>query len=128
VLHPAGDRVLLIHHAKLGLWLQPGGHVEPGDETIMGAARREILEETGVADITPVVSGLVDIDIHEFPESGGQPFHRHFDLRFGFVSARESLGASDEVLAARWATAADIHDLALDRSVLRPVGKLLAGG
>jgi ADP-ribose pyrophosphatase YjhB (NUDIX family) len=40
-------RVLLLYHAKLGLWLPPGGHVEHG-ELPDDAAVREVLEETGV--------------------------------------------------------------------------------
>lgn len=39
--------VLLHKHRKLGLWLPPGGHVEPG-ELPDDAATREVLEETGV--------------------------------------------------------------------------------
>lgn len=40
---------LLLHrHRKLGLWLPPGGHVDP-DEIPDDAAVREVLEETGVA-------------------------------------------------------------------------------
>ncbi len=40
-------RVLLIRHEKLGVWIYPGGHVEP-DETPSEAVRREFLEETGL--------------------------------------------------------------------------------
>lgn len=39
--------VLLHRHAKLGLWLPCGGHVEPG-ELPDDAAVREVLEESGV--------------------------------------------------------------------------------
>lgn len=41
------NSVLLHRHAKLGLWLPPGGHVEAG-ELPDDAAAREVLEETGV--------------------------------------------------------------------------------
>ncbi|MGH3145591.1 MAG: NUDIX hydrolase [Rubrobacter sp.] len=41
-------RVLLHHHRKLGMWLPPGGHIEI-DELPDDAARREVLEETGLA-------------------------------------------------------------------------------
>lgn len=41
-------RVLLIFHAKLGVWLGPGGHVEPGESPDQ-AALREVREETGLA-------------------------------------------------------------------------------
>jgi ADP-ribose pyrophosphatase YjhB (NUDIX family) len=41
------DRVLLHFHRKLGLWLPPGGHIEP-HELPDDAALREVAEETGV--------------------------------------------------------------------------------
>ena len=42
------DRVLLHKHPKLGIWLPPGGHIEP-NELPEEAAIRETLEESGVA-------------------------------------------------------------------------------
>ena len=42
------SQVLLHRHRKLGLWLPPGGHVEP-HELPDDAAVREVSEETGVA-------------------------------------------------------------------------------
>jgi len=41
-------RILLLLHRKLGVWLGPGGHVEPG-EGPDEAALREVMEETGLA-------------------------------------------------------------------------------
>ncbi len=41
-------RVLLHQHAKLGLFLPPGGHIEP-NELPDNAATRETLEETGIS-------------------------------------------------------------------------------
>jgi len=40
-------RVLLIKHRRLGTWLPVGGELNPG-ETPLEAARRELLEETGL--------------------------------------------------------------------------------
>lgn len=48
-----GWRLGLVRHPLLGQLLQPGGHVEPG-ENAAEAARRELVEETGVeADFLP---------------------------------------------------------------------------
>lgn len=125
VLHPDGDRVLLVHHAKIGIWVQPGGHVDPGDAAPLDGARREIAEETGVVGLTPVSEGMFDLDIHVFPEGAGQPEHRHLDLRFAFVAVDDRLEPAAEVLEALWVTPRELDGLGVDRSVRRPVGKLL---
>lgn len=41
------DQVLLVDHKKSGLWLPPGGHVEPGEHP-KEAAKREAQEELGI--------------------------------------------------------------------------------
>lgn len=41
------NKVLLIHHKKLNLWLPPGGHIEK-DETPDDAVTREFKEELGL--------------------------------------------------------------------------------
>ena len=34
VVSPDGTKVLLVEHARLGRWLQPGGHIEADDRTV----------------------------------------------------------------------------------------------
>jgi 8-oxo-dGTP pyrophosphatase MutT (NUDIX family) len=41
------QKILLIKHKKLGIWLAPGGHIE-ADELPHQAAEREVWEETGI--------------------------------------------------------------------------------
>lgn len=125
VVHPDGDRVLLIHHGKIGIWVQPGGHVDPTDTDLIEAARREVAEETGITELHPIADGLFDIDVHVFPESPGQPRHLHFDLRFGFVAGDAAITPVDEVRDCRWVAWEDLASLGAGRSVLRPVGRLL---
>src|SRR5579859_2490105 len=48
VLHPDGQKVLLMHHHRHQRWLLPGGHVEEDDVTLSDAAKREAIEETAV--------------------------------------------------------------------------------
>jgi 8-oxo-dGTP diphosphatase len=44
---------LLLYHSKLGMWLYPGGHVEP-DEEPQDAGLRELAEEAGI--VVPLLS------------------------------------------------------------------------
>ena len=58
-------KVLLIKHKKLGKWLNPGGHIEPG-ELPHQAAEREFFEETGVRVKAVDVVGMFDEEATEF--------------------------------------------------------------
>lgn len=96
VLDAARARVLLLHHARLHRWLQPGGHGE-GETDPRAVALREIEEETGLAaaQLTALAPAgapaerarLFDVDVHRIPERKGEPAHDHLDLRYAFVAA-----------------------------------------
>ena len=59
VLSPDGSRTCLVLHGRVGLWMQPGGHLEPGDATMGLAAAREVQEETGLTGhVLPEIAGL----------------------------------------------------------------------
>jgi 8-oxo-dGTP pyrophosphatase MutT (NUDIX family) len=125
VLSPARDALLLILHKKLGLWLQPGGHIEPSDASLAAAARREVAEEVGLALPTSAEGAVFDLDIHRIPARRDEPEHEHFDVRFLFQAPTLSFTTNDEVVAARWAPLAEIDRLTTDESVLRVARKLV---
>lgn len=93
----SGDRTLLLWHARLRMWLPPGGHCEPNEDPVE-AARREALEESGIeVDVIPP-AGLIRCsgprvlpppavilieDIHR----DDQPYHQHIDHVY-FTRAR----------------------------------------
>lgn len=84
-------RVLHVKHIALDRWLLPGGHVEPDDKTLFGAALREVHEETGIpadalTNLPDVDEVPIDIDVHPIPPSQakGEPAHWHFDFRYAF--------------------------------------------
>lgn len=101
VLSADGSAVLLTLHPRVGAWLQLGGHCEPSDTTLAGAALREATEESGIDGLT--ISPLpIHVDVHPITCSLGIPT-RHFDVRF---AVRAPAGAtpvrSDESLDLRW--------------------------
>jgi 8-oxo-dGTP pyrophosphatase MutT (NUDIX family) len=124
VLSPEGDAVLLIFHKKLGIWVQPGGHVEASDASLAAAARREVAEEVGLTLPFEAQASVFDIDIHAIPARKDEPPHEHFDVRFCFQSPTRSIAINDEVVDARWAPLAQIDQLTTDESVLRAIRKL----
>ena len=83
---------LLIFHPKFKKWLPPGGHVEP-NESPADAARREVLEETGM-EIEWIRDERVWVQTENaqsferpfaclaerVPESETEPAHEHLDF------------------------------------------------
>jgi 8-oxo-dGTP pyrophosphatase MutT (NUDIX family) len=88
VLSADRRRVLLTLHRKLQRWLQLGGHCEPDDPALAAAARREAVEESGIAalrlDPVPVL-----LSRHEVPCGPVRPAH-HLDVQY---VARADVGA-----------------------------------
>lgn len=80
VLDHSGQHVLLTLHPRVGRWLQLGGHCEPGDVSLAGAALREAREESGM-DGLRIDSEPLHLDVHPITCSLGVPT-RHFDVRF----------------------------------------------
>jgi len=119
-------RLLLIHHKALGRWLQPGGHAD-GDPDLRAVARREVLEETGLAALDLVTPRPLDLDIHAIPARGCVPAHFHYDVRFLFEADSDLAlqGDDREVHGAAWVELSDLDRLGLDASVLRPARRIL---
>jgi ADP-ribose pyrophosphatase YjhB (NUDIX family) len=101
LLDSTGTDVLLTLHPRLGRWTQLGGHCEDGDADIAAAARREAVEESGIATLT-VEPQLAAIHVHALTCSLGVPTH-HLDLQFiAHAPAGAQIACSSESLDLRW--------------------------
>ena len=100
IVGPRG--IVLLKHRRLGIWVQPGGHIDDG-ETPAEAALREAVEETGLA-CTLVTDEIVHVDVHPGPRG-----HTHLDLRYLMHAPdsdpRPPAGESQECYWFGWADA-----------------------
>ncbi|HUY64545.1 MAG TPA: NUDIX domain-containing protein [Acidimicrobiales bacterium] len=108
-----GRRGTVLHlHKRLHHWMQPGGHVDPG-EGPSEAARREAQEETGLSLRHPDGGPrLIHLDVHD-AASG----HEHLDLRYLLLAddadPAPPPGESPEARWFSWEEAQEMADVAL---------------
>jgi 8-oxo-dGTP pyrophosphatase MutT (NUDIX family) len=118
------SKILLVLHAKLGRWLQPGGHAD-GEENVLAVARREAEEETGLKKLHTLSPAIFDLDIHPIPARPNFPAHLHYDVRFLLqASEREKLVISEESTGLRWFSLKEIPGLTgNNKSIMRMLVK-----
>ena len=118
-----GDHFLLVHEAKHEQgWCVPAGRVEPG-ETLIMAAVRETLEETGV----PIVlDGILRIEHLPRPEGTARvriifAGHPAADVPPKSIADEESLGAA-------WFSLDELDDLPLRGPEVREILRYVHDG
>ncbi len=108
-----GRRGTVLHlHKRLARWMQPGGHIDPGEEPSV-AARREAIEELGLEVAHPEGGPrLIHLDVHEAALG-----HTHLDLRYLLLGSSDDPhpppGESPEARWYDWDEAAATADEAL---------------
>lgn len=126
VVNKERTKTLLVHHAKLDRWLQPGGHFEPGEWQPVEAATREVREETGLLTTWPgPLPRLLDVDVHAIPARNADPGHYHYDLRYLLVApdGAEAV-AGDGTRAVKWVGPEEVDALGLDPALKRALKKV----
>jgi 8-oxo-dGTP pyrophosphatase MutT (NUDIX family) len=106
-------------HKRLNMWLQPGGHIEDGEDP-PAAALREATEETGLVVAHPAAGPLFfHVDVHPGPRG-----HTHLDLRYllfadGASDPAPAAGESPHVRWFAWDEAAAVADAGLVGALVR---------
>ena len=118
VLDGSGGRTLLVRHGALG-WVEPGGHVERGEDPAQAAAR-ELREETGIESV-PLLASPAVVHAGVFPARNGQPAHQHWNLGYLFVVDESVELRAEEGAPVAWFDVASIPSPAVaDLAVVLP--------
>jgi len=122
VVDSSFSSTLLLLHAKLRIWVQPGGHAD-GDTNLASVALREATEETGI-DGLRIWPTPIDLDIHEV-RPPNEESHFHHDVRFLVVAptGAEFVG-NHESLDHRWVGLDAVASMDLDPGVARMASRV----
>jgi 8-oxo-dGTP pyrophosphatase MutT (NUDIX family) len=126
--------VILHRHRRLGIWLPPGGHIEPG-ELPDEAAIREVMEEAGIEIVLTGERGLPQ----DYPDQPRQlmrpegiqletigPDHEHIDLIYFARPRAEGETMPSLADGMVWVDARQLSDLDLHQEVRDWCRKALA--
>ncbi len=108
------NQILAIHHHRLQTWLPIGGEMEPG-ETPLEAARRELMEETGlVGEFAKLVGacegvppGFLGFEEHQ---AGSKGLHMNF-VFVADVDADAEVQPNHEFSEYRWLSRTELAGL-----------------
>jgi 8-oxo-dGTP pyrophosphatase MutT (NUDIX family) len=126
-----GDAVLLHLHKKYGIWVSPGGHIDPGEDP-NEAVLREVWEEVGLKIELVGPQGWIKSDTEEYSDLVPPMFinrhsinemHDHSSLIFFATSAEGNINPQaeeDKGVECRWVTQGELDELKKTDSRLRP--------
>ena len=113
VVHPESGKVLLRWHQRQRMWLQVGGHGDPGESDPLEIALREAQEETGLADLTRWQDAAITHAVVCAVAPGkGEPAHEHADLRYLLATEKpDTVRPENPDAPLRWLTVDEARDL-----------------
>jgi ADP-ribose pyrophosphatase YjhB (NUDIX family) len=120
------ERIVLIQRAKdpfAGYWTFPGGAVDLG-EPVREAARREALEETGLAVELEGIAAVIDNVVRD---PSGQVRYHYVIADYLAHPISGSLRPGTDAQDARWVSAADLDNLKVTPHAERLARQVLTG-
>lgn len=123
------NEVLVLWHNKLQKFLQPGGHLELGDNNLVESSMREMKEESGITNAIlnswcSTHDCPIMIDTHYIPENSkkGEPEHFHHDFMYIYSTDSDEVVLDiNEVSSFKWIPISEVRneDSLVGRALLK---------
>jgi len=125
VVHPESRLVLLRWHQRQRMWLQVGGHADPGESEPLAIALREAREETGLRELVPWPDAAIQhLVVCSVPPGKGEPAHEHADVRYFLATPEPALARPESPDApVRWLTVSQARDLVGTNNIARTLDR-----
>ncbi len=97
--------VLVIEHLSYGITLQPGGHTEPYDTSLIAAAVREVTGvDPGSIQVPSLVPAYVEYGRVPARPHKGEPEHYHLNFGSAMTTENGDIGTlkASEITGATW--------------------------
>ena len=131
VFNPQRDKLLMIKHNILGTWACVGGHAD-GEGDLLAVAKKELQEETGVFQATPIAKTMLSLDIllvmAHYKRESYVPNHLHINATYAFV-AEENVKLSvkeDENSQVAWIPVDQIEAYCKEEDFVKVYKKVIA--
>ena len=119
IIRPQDSQILVLFHAKLKRWLQPGGHAD-SDGDMARVALREAIEEPGIPQLE-IVEPPIDLDIHVV-DPPYEDVPEHHDVRYLVLAPEDSCPVGNrESTGFQWLDPDEIQRIDPDDGFIRMV-------
>lgn len=128
VVNKERTKVLMIYHNIYKSWAWPGGHAD-GEADLLSTAIREVKEETGVQNVTPISNDIFSLEIicvnGHVKRGKYVASHVHLNVAY-FLEVDESeilIKKEDENSGVKWINIEDVPKVATEKWVVENVYK-----
>lgn len=130
VVNKKRDKVLMIYHNIYQSWAWTGGHAD-GQEDLLQVAIREVKEETGVQQVTPIQDTMISLEIlpvwGHIKRGKYVPTHQHLNVTYLLeVDEEETLAIKeDENSGVKWIPMNQIKEYSTEENMYFVYDKLI---
>ena len=130
VLNRDFTKVLLVYHNIFKSWAWTGGHSD-NDPDLFRVAKKEVMEETGVENLTPISSDIASIEVlpvyHHYKNGMYVSNHLHLNVTYVFIASEEEKLRikEDENSGVMWVRVSELDKYVSEKPMIKVYEKII---